>query len=266
VSLGLSFGVFIKTYFVIVIDYIFPDYFFISYISGNDFYLVFSIFLVSSTLLKLAQDWVYFNRTQNDILRLKNSQVEYQLKALRSQINPHFLFNSLNVIYAMALENKAHVDSAIIELSDILRYVIYDADTPNTPLKDEVKLIDSYIAFQTHRIKTKVYFKKEIENKNFKVYPMLFLPLIENAYKYGASTKADTETIDIHLIQRGNTLSFTIKNQKLNKDLHLDDHYSGVGLSTLRKNLGLVYAHQHSFEIDETEDSFKAELTLAVEK
>lgn len=262
VSLGLSFGVFIKAFYLQVIDYIFPNYFFISYISGNDFYLVFSIFLLASTLLKLAQDWVYFNRTENDILKLKNLHVESQLSALRSQINPHFLFNSLNVIYSMALSNKENMSTAIVELSDILRYVIYDANTELVLLKKELDLINSYVAFQKYRVKTEVIFQQNIEDENYKIYPMLLLPLIENAYKYGVSSQSVSNPIDIRISQKNKQLCFTIKNQKLNTSLNLEKNYSGVGISTLKKNLALVYPKRHSFEIRQTEDYFEASLTI----
>ena len=89
-----------------ILDLLFPGYFFISYLSGWNILLVFTIFLIASTLLKLAEDWIYFNTNENRILKQRNQQIVTQLSALRAQINPHFLFNALNVIYALALEKK----------------------------------------------------------------------------------------------------------------------------------------------------------------
>lgn len=106
---------------------------------------------MATTLLKLAEDWFYFNATENRILKLKNTHIETQLTALRAQMNPHFLFNSLNVIYSMAIEKKENITKAIVELSDILRYVIYDSDTERVSLKQEVELINNFIAFQNYR-------------------------------------------------------------------------------------------------------------------
>jgi len=261
VGIGLSFGVFIKNFFVDVIDIIFPNYFFISYISGNGFYLVFSIFLLSSTLLKLAQDWFYFNRNQNEILRLKNQHIETQLSALRSQINPHFLFNALNVIYSMALENKENITSAIIELSDILRYVIYDTDTERVKLKDEIELIKNYINFQKHRINTDIDLEIQVENQNFKIYPMLLLPLVENAYKYGSSN-TQAFPISIKINQNSTGFEFRIGNNKINSSATLEKNSSGIGLETLKNNLNIVYDEKHTFEIINSDDHFSVKLSI----
>lgn len=262
VLLGLGFGTLLKLFFISLIDFLFPNYFFISYISGNDYYLVFNVLLVATTLIKLAEDWLFYNKNQNQLLQLQKQHIQTQLNALRSQVNPHFLFNSLNVIYAMALENKAHIDLAVVELSDILRYVIYDSNAERIKLEDEVKLLSNYIAFQTHRVQTKVNFTKNINDENFKIYPMLLLPLLENAYKYGTSSTTNANTIEIRLIQNQDQFDFTITNQKINEDLQLDKNYSGVGLSTLKENLKLVYPKNHSFEIEQTDEYFKAILKL----
>ena len=135
-------------------------------------------------------------------MKIQNQHIQTQLSALRAQINPHFLFNSLNVIYAMALEKKENITKAIVELSDVLRYVIYDSDTDRVTLKDELQLIQNYIAFQKYRghYENKVIININIESDNFKIYPMLLLPLLENAYKYGFSGNDTSENIEIQLI------------------------------------------------------------------
>jgi hypothetical protein len=135
-------------YFNHLIDYVFPDYYFISYHSNIALFTIFSVFLVITTLIKLSVDWFYFNSYENRELKIRNQMIQAQLSALRSQINPHFLFNSLNVIYALAIENKAETKDAIVQLSDILRYVIYDSNTERVTLKDEVTLVKNYIEFQ----------------------------------------------------------------------------------------------------------------------
>ena len=247
-----------------LLDGLFKNYFFISYLSSSNIFFVFSIFLITTTLLKLAEDWFYFNTNQNRLLRLENQQIQTQLLALRSQINPHFLFNSLNVIYALALEKKDTISTAIVELSDVLRYVIYDSNTERVTLKDEVKLLQNYNAFQKHRIGTKnvLDFKIDIENESFKIYPMLLLPLLENAYKYGISTSNNSKSILINIYQKESEFQFSICNSKENNDSQLDKNYSGVGLKTLRDNLNLVYPKQHQFHIEETETHFKVYINI----
>lgn len=253
-----------RTFFKDILDNIFPNYFFVSYLSNFNIYLTYTIFLLATTLFKLAEDWFYFNTHQNKLLKLKNQHIQTQLASLRSQINPHFLFNSLNVIYAMALEKKDTITSAILELSDVLRYVIYDSDTERVKLKDELNLIKNYIAFQKYRghSENSVSLKINIENEDYKIYPMLLLPLLENSYKYGFSGSNTSEEILIELKQSGSKFNFRIHNLKLNPNQNLDSKYSGVGLENLKSNLSLVYPKSHSFTIHETKTSFTVTIAL----
>lgn len=241
-----------------LLDVLFTNYFFISYLSSGNLFLTITIFLIATTLLKLTEDWFYFNKNENEILKLQNQQIQTQLSVLRAQINPHFLFNSLNVIYAMALEKKDNITRAIVELSDVLRYVIYDSDTERVTLKDELKLIKNYIAFQKYRghSQNAIDLKIEVENESFKIYPMLLLPLLENAYKYGFSGNNTSEKITIKMIQNNSNFRFYIQNKNNKMEHNLDDDYSGVGLQNLKNNLKLVYPNQHEFEIKQTEDIF----------
>lgn len=246
-------------FFNSLLDQLFPNYFFISYLSNTNIYIIYVIFLVATTLFKLAEDWFYFNTNENRTLKLKNQHIETQLSSLRAQINPHFLFNSLNVIYAMALDKKDNITKAIVELSDVLRYVIYDSDTERVSLKEEIQLLKNYIAFQEYRVQASdvVDLKITIEDESFKIYPMLLLPLLENAYKYGVSSSKEANAIQIECIQKASQFKFTISNSNKNKKTNLDDNYSGVGLENLKNNLNLVYPKKHQFNIEETPDTFK---------
>ncbi|MUU77547.1 sensor histidine kinase [Winogradskyella endarachnes] len=247
-----------------ILDTIFPSYFFISYLSKPNILLVFIIFLVLTTLLKLAEDWFYFNTNENKILRLKNQQIETQLTTLRAQLNPHFLFNSLNVIYALALEKKDGVTNAIVQLSDVLRYVIYDSDTERVSIKDEISLLKNYIAFHNHRVETlnTTHFEIDIEEESFKIYPMLLLPLLENSFKHGVIAGQTNTPIKIKLHQNDKQFKFNISNANLNTKNQLEEKYSGVGIENLKNNLKLVYPNQHQFEVNETKDTFEVTLII----
>lgn len=256
-------------FFQSVLDSLFPEFFFISYVSKTNGYTIFSVFLVATTLLKLAEDWFHFNTQENKTLKLENQHIQTQLSSLRSQINPHFLFNSLNVIYAMALEKNTHITKAIVELSDVLRYVIYDSDTERVSLKDEITLLQNYISFQKYRVQTSdiVDFKITAENENFKIYPMLLLPLLENSYKYGITDYDTPEKIHIHLSQSQHQFRFEISNRTHTTiKNNLDTAYSGVGLENLKNNLLLVYPKQHTFTIDSTADRFKVTIEITDEQ
>lgn len=250
-----------------ILDVLFPNYFFISYLSKTNILFVFTIFLIATTLLKLAEDWFYFNTNENKMLRLKNLHIETQLSALRAQINPHFLFNSLNVIYALALEKKEGVTDAIVQLSDILRYVIYDSNSERVALKDELILLQNYIAFQNYRVElpNATSFNSTIENETFKIYPMLLLPLLENSYKHGIIAGKMQKPIEVDVFQTKNKFRFSIKNEILNTKNTIANQHAGVGLENLKNNLNLVYPNQHSFNIETTKTSFKVTLIITDE-
>jgi sensor histidine kinase YesM len=250
-------------FFDYFIDYLFPDYFFISYHSNSKLITIFSIFLLGTTLIKLSIDWFYFNKQENLELKLKNQKIEMQLSLLRSQINPHFLFNSLNVIYALALEKKEETKDAIVQLSDILRYVIYDSNTQRVSLKDEIELLKNYIAFQRfrHLDTGNVTFNYSIDDNNFLIYPMLLLPLVENSFKYGIKGDINHTFINITLNQKEDIFQFNIENNYSDNQNESSEH-SGVGNENIKKNLEIVYPNLHEFEIIKTESTFKVHLKL----
>lgn len=264
----LGFAFVSSTFFNDALNTIFSEYFFISYLSKVGFYSTYAIVLITSTLFKLAEDWFYFNTNENQTLKFQNQHIKTQLNALRAQINPHFLFNSLNVIYAMALDKNKHITTAIVQLSDVLRYVIYDSDTERVTLKDELKLLQNYIAFQKYRGQSEnsMVLNLEVENDSFKIYPMLLLPLLENAYKYGFSGKNNSEKIKIELTQKKSNFKFRIQNSITNSNTNLDNNYSGVGLKNLENNLKLVYPNQHKFKVETINTNFIATIEIIDEQ
>jgi hypothetical protein len=247
-----------------LIDHVYPDYYFISYYSIIELIGIFFVFLAGTTLLKLAQDWIHFNTMENRQLKIKNQQIQMQLASLRSQINPHFLFNSLNVIYALALENKETTKDAIVQLSDVLRYIIYDSSTSGVSLKEELLLLKNFIDFQKYRHKkgSKIYLEEEVENEEYSIYPMLLLPLVENCFKHGVPSKDNDTFITIIFKQEGNEFSFQIENH-INEDSEITNGvYSGVGLTNLKKNLEIVYPDTHELEINRSKNRFRVSLKL----
>lgn len=249
-------------FFEHIIDYIFPDYYFISF-TYITLLIIFSVFLMVTTMINFSMDWFYFNRQENRELKIRNQQIETQLALLRSQINPHFLFNSLNVIYALAIENKSETKNAIVQLSDILRYVIYDSGTERVALKDEVLLLNNYIEFNQfrHQDSDNIKFNCEIDDENYQIYPMLMLPLLENSFKYGLKSDIENPYINIDLTLKDNNFIFSIENNYSNGHTQ-NNNRSGVGIENIKKNLEIVYPKQHEFEIVKTEDTFRVTLKL----
>ncbi len=251
-------------FFKSIIDYIFPNYFFISYHSGTKLIIMFSIFLVATMLIKLAEDWVYFNRNENRVLKTQNLQIQTQLSFLRSQINPHFLFNSLNVIYALALNKKETTKDAIVQLSDILRYVIYDSNTERVTLKQEITLLKNYIAFQELRQHSvaQIRLSISVEDDNYNIYPMLILPLIENSFKHGVNADIANTFIHIDLMQKATEFNINIANNNPKETSSAKTSNQGLGLKNIKQNLSIVYPNQHHFEISNTNSTFVVTLKL----
>jgi sensor histidine kinase YesM len=246
------------------IDYILPDFYFISYYDYWDIATFFIVFLSATTLLKLSKEWFELNESRQEMIRLEKEKAEIELKALMGQINPHFLFNSLNVLYNLALKSSTETPSAIIKLSDILRYVIYEAGKKAVPISAEVDLIRNYIDLQRFRVdkNSRIDFECEIADDYLSVAPMLFLPLVENGFKHGIKgTIADT-FIDIQLNASSEKMDFTVTNNRDKNTSFEKAKTSGIGLKNIASRLQLLYPARHHLEISEEENKFKVKLTL----
>jgi LytS/YehU family sensor histidine kinase len=163
----------------------------------------------------------------------------------------------------LAIENKAETKDAIVQLSDILRYVIYDSNTKHVTLKDEVTLLKNYIEFQQfrHQQNDNITFNCNIEDKNYSIYPMLLLPLVENSFKYGIKGDISNTFIRMELKQKKDEFIFDIENNYSENLLGTNEH-SGLGLENIKKNLEIVYPKSHELKISKTNDNFKVVLKL----
>lgn len=254
-------------FFELIANTFFNDYYFISYHTTLEVYFIFFLFFVLTALLKLGEDWVYLNQIENKVLKAQKLEIEQQLYYLKGQINPHFLFNSLNVLYALAIDKKEDITNAILQLSDILRYVIYDVETDKIPINKEIKLIQNYIDFEKNRhVKdSKINFDFKVE-ESIEMYPMLLLPLIENSFKHGLKSGVENPYIDIDLKVKNKNLAFEISNNyKEITDKSLNEN-NGIGLKNIQNNLALVYPNKHQFLIEKKNDVFRVNLTIDLEQ
>ncbi|CAM1345200.1 sensor histidine kinase [Tenacibaculum amylolyticum] len=240
-----------------VIDFLFPDYYFISYFKGLKTVILFTVVIAISIFIKLAEDWVYFNKKERTALKL-------ELSVLKNQINPHFLFNALNVLYSLSIKKKQETETtiAILQLSDILRYVIYEAGQQLIPIKKEVELITNYIAFEKNRNlpNVKIDFINSIK-EDFKIAPMLLLPLVENAFKHGLKSGVEKPYIFIELHANNGRLYFLIENNFIPKRI-VEKKYSGLGINNVKQYLEIVYPNNYEFNISNKESIYKVVLKI----
>ena len=193
--------------------------------------------------------------------KVKVDQLETELKFLKSQYHPHFLFNALNTIYFQVDENNKVAKQSIEQLSDLLRYQLYDIEKEVT-MEQEINYLRSYIAFQqlrmSERLMLDLYFDPQLKEQ--KIHPLLLQPLIENAFKHGTSNdRPSFIRIDIH--ERGGELVCRIRNSCFPKTAS-DRSGSGIGLKNLSKRLEMIYPQRHTFEYGERGGTYTASLRI----
>lgn len=180
---------------------------------------------------------------------ISQQQIETELHLLKSQVNPHFLFNTLNSIYSLALTGNARTADSVFKLSTIMRYTLEESQTNFVPLQNELKFINSYIDLQKMRLNqvAKVQFTQNIEQEDALVAPLLLIPFIENAFKYGISTHTACEVV-MRLEQKNNQLYFTCTNQVFKNQRVAS---TGTGLQNVKRRLELLYPQKHTLTITE---------------
>lgn len=242
------------------IDYIFEGYYFIAYYSFWDMSLYFAIYLFTTSLLRLARGWFRLQEIETE----KNKA---ELKALHAQINPHFLFNSLNSIYGLARKHSDEVPNKIVQLSDLMRHVIYDSESDFIPLEKEIEMLQNYIALQNLRSRDQkqIQFELSGETSGKSIAPMMLLPFIENSFKHGIKGSADEVFVRIELTVAGKKLQMIVENNK-GKSVEQSNDSRGIGIENVRKRLQLIYPNQHDLRIWDGERTFKVELKLRLTK
>lgn len=239
------------------IDYLFPGYYFIAYYTFWDMVLFFSVYLVFTTLIKLARAWFKLNQMEQE-------QTSNELKALRSQLNPHFLFNSLNNLYTLSRKKSDKAPEMVLKLSKILRYVIYDAEINFISLEKELHFLQKYIEVQQVRLDADFQLQIETmgETADLKISPLLFLPFVENAFKYGVNSGSGKGRILIRWKIERKQIQFQIENEKVLVEGKGAELYKGMGIRNVQKRLELIYPGKHSLKIDDEGGNFVVKLKI----
>ncbi len=200
--------------------------------------------------------------------RLENYEKEKlksELTGLRSQLNPHFLFNALNTIYGLSRQNSRMTSQSVILLSDILRYVLYEGNVDKISLSKEIHFLEEYVEFQDLRQRkgTVIRLEKKIDNSEQEIAPLLLLPFVENAIKHGPGGKLDNAWVHIEITQSENKLQFNCSNNYLlNMQKEEDVKSGGIGLLNVKRRLELLYKNNHVLKIEDKDGVFSVSLTL----
>ena len=207
------------------------------------------------------------NRSEEkrQIEELKTEKISTELNFLKAQIHPHFLFNTLNNLYALTLDKSDKAPEVVAKLSEILDYILYKCKDPKVPLSNEVDLIKNYIELERLRYgdRLQVEFKEEVNFNQAVVAPMILISIIENAFKHGVSGSVQKSEIRIDLKVDENQISFNVFNTK-NTFVQEDKmrYKDGIGAKNVRRQLELVYPNKYVWEVAETDETYEVNLIL----
>ena len=214
------------------------------------------LFIIPIPILILL--WIY--EQWKWLQTLKADKAKAELALLKTQINPHFFFNTLNNLYSLTVKNSDKAPGVILKLSDMMRYTIYEGKKENVSLKDEVEYLNNYI--ELHKIRyhkqVDIEFTHEIDG-SIQIAPLLFIILLENAFKHGVETLSDEAFIHMNLTSITKSIHFTIEN---NFDPTGQDSESGIGLDNLKQRLNLIYPKSHTLTIEKSKKNYKVDLVI----
>ena len=222
----------------------------------------FIITFLGSTIIEIVR---FANRKEKETIRLEKERLNSELKFLKSQVNPHFLFNALNNIYSLSVIQAPQTPESIMQLSEILRYMVYDSNEEKVPLKSEINYINNFVDLKKLKDSRGMNVELNLEEPTQKILiaPLLFIPFVENAFKHSKVENLKKGYIRISLISNHQWIEFKVDNS-LPTESFTKDEVGGVGLENTRKRLQLLYPDgHHELEIKQTDDAFKVRLKIA---
>jgi len=230
----------------------------------NAAYSIVNIYAVVG-IVTSARLFKYWFINQSKTYRLENEKLEAELKYLKSQVHPHFLFNTLNNLYALTLDKSDLAPHVVIRLSDLLSYMLYDANAEMVPLQKEISLIENYLELEHLRRgeELAIEFEKSIDSQAVLIAPLLFIPFIENSFKHGVWNNIDNPMVKILLTLKDDQLYFTISNtigpDAINQE-HADT--AGIGLNNVKRRMEILYPDAHELIIEKDEKWYTVKLSI----
>lgn len=216
-----------------------------------------------STGLKITGEWYKYQQRKKE---LENENLAAELAFLKSQVNPHFLFNALNAIYALATKRSDKTADAVMRLSEMMRYLLYDSSESKTALEDELNCLQSFIELQKMRWNGMVEVEYKVDGNvgGKKIAPLLLLPFVENAFKHGISAQR-ASFISIHIGIEGQELAFSVENS-IAVNNNSEKRNSGIGLQNVQRRLQLIYQDNYQLDINKESEKYNIKLNLNLSK
>ena len=224
-------------------------------------FLVISI----STIFKIVSDWARHQRERN---KLQTESMQSELRFLKSQINPHFLFNTLNNLYALTLKKSDKAPEIVLKLSEMMRYMLYECNERRVFLDKEVNYIRNYLDLERLRQGKSMDISFEVNGNvsNQKIAPLMFIPFLENSFKHGVSNHLNSGFVHIKLDIEPAKVHMYIENSKPEIPIrHQGKKSGGIGLVNVRRRLNLLYPEQYKLKIEEKPNAYRVDLTLGLD-
>lgn len=218
------------------------------------------IISIYAMLIRFSIDWFESQKYKDELIKERQAS---EIALLRSQVNPHFLFNTLNNIYSLVYSKSDEAPEAVMKLSGIMRYMLYDSNTDLVPVQKEIEYLNSFIELQQLRIIQKSFVEMKVNGsiENRTIAPMLLIPFVENAFKHGDKTRSPGILINLN-IEPGK-LVFMVENYLKNGGQSSNDESGGFGLENIKRRLGLLYPEKHVLSLNSNKDKYRIELTIS---
>ena len=237
--------------------------------SKNILFIIFNLFLVLFLIYILSFLYGYTRlnlKAQEKLFTLKLGAKNSELQLLKSQVNPHFLFNTLNNLYSFVMTNSPKAGDMILQLSEILDYVLYKSQVSFIEISEEIKCIENYINLEKIRYdeRLEVVLEQPKQEISLQIAPLLLLSIVENAFKHSASNSVTATSIKVSIKQDNNNLLFNVRNTKNNNfNGAINDSYKkGIGLKNIKRQLNLLYPEKHILKINDGKDDFNINLQI----
>lgn len=220
-----------------------------------------SLFIVIFVgMLRFAEDWFKLEAKRKEI---ENEKLMAELRFLKAQINPHFLFNTLNNLYYLAFTNSPNTTEVIAKLSQMMRYMIYDSNHVTVPMSKEIEYMENYISLEKLRLNNPIPINFEVKGNSdsLMIVPLIFITFLENAFKHGVSNNSEDAWVNIFIKVEGKQCVYRVENSKIPKNTNHEEK-SGIGLQNLQRRLALSYPDNYELKVEEETDKYSVELSI----
>lgn len=258
----ITFRIYLERYlldgFTGELKYLYSTRFIVHVITTNIFIVIFL------AMLRFAVDWFEFESRKNSI---ENERLTAELNFLKAQVNPHFLFNTLNNLYYLAYSQSPNTPEVIAKLSQMMRYMIYDSNYPRVPLTKEIEYMENYIDLERLRLNNAIPINFDVQGdvSNYTITPLIFITFLENAFKHGVSNNNPEAWVKLTIIMNGKECTYTVMNSKRNSSKPEAEEKSGIGLQNVKRRLELSYPQKHELIVDDSSDYYKVTVKLKLD-